>query len=49
MAAKRMVAAHDAWLASLPDDHPVRDLDTKGQVFAWAEHMDATTVDRAIN
>ncbi len=45
----RAAAAHDAWLASLPDDHPVNDLDCEGKMLAWADHVDATCVERPVN
>ena len=45
----RFAEAFYAWIASLPDDHPVHDMSEKDRAIAWAEHMDATTVDRVIN
>ena len=38
-----------AWLASLPDDHDVHTLGLEEQLMTWADHVDATTVERKIN
>lgn len=46
---ERFAAAHDAWIASFPDDHDIHLMDTYERAMAWADHMDATTVDRVIN
>lgn len=45
----RFTAAFEAWVASLPEDHPAHDMSEEDRAIAWADHMDATTVERAIN
>lgn len=41
--------AYAAWVAAQPDDSDLHTLSEEDKMVAWAEHMDATTVDRAIN
>lgn len=43
---ERTSRAFQAWSAAQPDDSDLHSLSEMEQLLAWAEHMDATTVDR---
>lgn len=38
-----------AWVASLPVDHDIHDMNVEQKILAWADHIDATCIDRVVN
>lgn len=46
---ERMSRSYAAWVSSQPVDSDLHSLSEEEKMIAWAEHMDATTVDRVIN